>query len=240
MSMSSSSHLDCNKKRKRSGEKRVFKFKTFGQTGYPLQFQAFSFSHNVKNLLQLGQFNTNMCTTGMPAWSFQLELHRHPPLHVFLFVVEEPIELSLTRYCSHCQYVGWGHHLICNTKYHFVLPSKETMVAVAAACFDCKGYSETGAPPKGKSFSNLMELQGQHIMHGVFHSNGFGHLLCVNGIDSGFDLPGHQIMEFWDRLCTGLRARSAFFTVLWGPLPHQPTSSVTELMAGVMACDRWS
>lgn len=62
--------------------------------------------------------------------------------------------------------------------------------------------------------SKLIELQG-HMMQGVFHSNGFGHLLCVNGLETGSGLAGHQIMEFWDRLCTGLQARSAFFHTMF-------------------------
>ncbi|XP_039022795.1 PHD finger protein MALE STERILITY 1-like [Hibiscus syriacus] len=45
-------------------------------------------------------------------------------------------------------------------------------------------------------------------MHGVFHSNGFAHLLRVNGGKMGSDrLTGDQVIEFWDRLCTGLQAR---------------------------------
>lgn len=54
--------------------------------------------------------------------------------------------------------------------------------------------------------SQLIELQG-HMMHGVFHSNGFGHLVCVNGLETGSNLAGNQIMEFWNRLCNGLQAR---------------------------------
>ncbi|XP_073029045.1 PHD finger protein MALE STERILITY 1-like isoform X1 [Primulina eburnea] len=78
--------------------------------------------------------------------------------------------------------------MICNKKYHFVLPSKDTVL-----------------PSKD---TNVFELQGEsHCMHGVFHSNGFGHLLCINGLETGSDVPGHQIMELWDRLCSGLRAR---------------------------------
>lgn len=106
--------------------------------------------------------------------------------------------------------------MVCNKKYHFVLPSTDTMAA-AACLINCKAaegnnnYDASGmnilAPGKSSSPSlNLVELEG-HIMHGVFHSNGFGHLLCVNGAETGSDLPGHQILEFWDRLCTGLRAR---------------------------------
>ncbi|KAB2620115.1 PHD finger protein MALE STERILITY 1-like [Pyrus ussuriensis x Pyrus communis] len=151
----------------------------------------------------------------MHCWSFQLQVHSHAPTHVVLLVVEEPIEASLNRHCKECQDVGWGQHMVCNKKYHFVLPSSDTMVA---ACWNGKGGNAsdgglllpnpttTNYPNERKSSNNLVELEG-HMMHGVFHSNGFGHLLCVNGVETGFDLAGRQILDFWDRLCTGLHAR---------------------------------
>ena len=88
--------------------------------------------------------------------------------------------------------------MVCSKKYHFILPSKN----MAAAYLNFQGNEGEDA---GMS-SNLMQLQG-HAMHGVFHSNGFGHLLCVNGVETGSDLTGHQIMDFWDRLCSRLQAR---------------------------------
>jgi len=30
-------------------------------------------------------------------------------------------------------------------------------------------------------------------MHGIFHSNGSGHLLCVNGLETGSNLGGMTI-----------------------------------------------
>ncbi|XP_012439661.2 PHD finger protein MALE STERILITY 1 [Gossypium raimondii] len=201
-----SSYLDLGgcRKRRRGGEK-VFKFKTFGENGCPVEFDG-SFRDNVKALVEYGHLEVNLCGNGVFSWSFQLEVHRHPPLHVVLFIVEEQIQASssssINLHCKHCQYVGWGHHMMCNKKYHFLLPSKDTV----AACFNCDETSfDDPNPEKGKF--NLVELKG-HIMHGVFHSNGFGHLLCVNGMEMGSDqLAGYQIMEFWDRLCTGLQAR---------------------------------
>ncbi|PPR80890.1 hypothetical protein GOBAR_AA39823 [Gossypium barbadense] len=191
------------RKRRRGGE-RVFKFKTFGENGCPVEFDG-SFRDNVKAIVEYGHLEINLCDNGVFSWSFQLEVHRHPPLHVVLFIVEEQIQASssssINLHCKHCQYVGWGHHMMCNKKYHFLLPSKDTV----AACFNCDETSfDDPNPEKGKF--NLVELKG-HIMHGVFHSNGFGHLLCVNGMEMGSDqLAGYQIMEFWDRLCTGLQA----------------------------------
>lgn len=91
--------------------------------------------------------------------------------------------------------------MICNKKYHFLLPSKDTV----SACLSFEGNSGNTTDSLVCK-SNFIELPG-HCMHGVFHSNGFGHLLCINGAETGADLDGYQIMEFWDRLCSGLRAR---------------------------------
>lgn len=47
-----------------------------------------------------------------------------------------------------------------------------------------------------------------HLMHGLIHCNGFGHLLCINTDDDATSyLSGHQIMDFWDRLCSTLHTR---------------------------------
>ncbi|KAM2329852.1 hypothetical protein ACFX1X_020758 [Malus domestica] len=213
------SHLDLSqlsgcKKRKR-GE-RVFRFRSFGENGYPVGLVGSSFRENVKSLLEYGHVEGNLAGHGMQCWSFQLQVHRHAPGYVVLFVIEEPIEASLNHHCKQCQYVGWGQHMVCNKNYHFVLPSSDTMVA--ACSWNGKGGNAsdggqlllnpttTNSRNEGNSMNNLVELEG-HMLHGVFHSNGFGHLLCVNGVETGYDLAGHQILDFWDRLCTGLRAR---------------------------------
>ncbi|XP_057782507.1 PHD finger protein MALE STERILITY 1-like [Salvia miltiorrhiza] len=163
------SQLDLSGFRKRKRGEKVFKFKVFGARGYPAGSNG-SFHDNVRALLEFGQLETNT----MSSWSFQLEARRHPLL---LFVVEEP---ALDFSCRHCRYIGWGHHMICNKSYHFVLPSDD--------------YAKT----------NAIDLhRDTHILHAVLHSNGFGHLLCINASA----LPGYQIMDFWDRLCSGLGAR---------------------------------
>lgn len=98
------SHLDLTGYKKRKRGERVFRFKSFGEHGYPAEFSG-TFRKNVKALLEFGHLESNLCT-GMPCWSFQLEVHRHPPIHILLFVVEEPIEASIDRSCKQCQYVG--------------------------------------------------------------------------------------------------------------------------------------
>ncbi|GMN60500.1 hypothetical protein TIFTF001_029583 [Ficus carica] len=197
------SHLDLTHCKKRKRGERVFRFKSFGEQGYPVEFVG-PFRDNVKALLEFGHLESNL-HDGMPCWSFQLEVHRHPPIHILLFVVEESIDTSVNRHCKQCQYIGWGHHMICNKKYHFLLPSEDTMVA---ACMNYKkGTDHVGADSENYGKSNILMESNGHVMHGVFHSNGFGHLLRVNGLEYGSDLAGYQIVEFWDRLCTGLRVR---------------------------------
>lgn len=101
--MSNLIRTDLPKKRKR-GESRVFRLKTFGETGHPAELNQLSFRDNLGKLLEFGHFESSGL---MGSWSFQLEVHRHPnPLYVLLFVVEEPIEASLNLRCNHCQYVG--------------------------------------------------------------------------------------------------------------------------------------
>ncbi|KAL7163235.1 hypothetical protein ACSBR2_039351 [Camellia fascicularis] len=217
------SHLDLFGSKKRKRGERVFKFKTFGEQGYPVDWGG-TFWQNVESLLEFGNLESDLCC-GMASWSFQLEVHRHPPVHVLLFVVEEPVEVSLHRQCNHCQFVGWGHHMICNKKYHFLMPSKDTAVA-------CLNYQ--GRPPDStKAQPNLVELQG-HIMHGVFHSNGFGHLLCVNGLEMDSGLPGYQIMDFWDRLCSGLRSRKVSLNDI-----SQKKSMDLRLLHGIAHGEPW-
>ncbi|KAJ0594819.1 hypothetical protein HanHA300_Chr03g0112611 [Helianthus annuus] len=47
-----------------------------------------------------------------------------------------------------------------------------------------------------------------HLLHGVVHMNGYGHILRVNGREGGsWLLSGRHIMDFWDRLCKVLGVR---------------------------------
>lgn len=47
-----------------------------------------------------------------------------------------------------------------------------------------------------------------HLLHGVVHTNGYGHLLRINGREGGSRfLTGRVVMDFWDRLCKVLRVR---------------------------------
>lgn len=48
----------------------------------------------------------------------------------------------------------------------------------------------------------------RHCLHGVIHTNGFGHLLRVNGHEGGGrKYSGTQMVDLWDTLCQGLGAK---------------------------------
>jgi hypothetical protein len=54
-----------------------------------------------------------------------------------------------------------------------------------------------------------------HLLHGVVHSNGYGHLLRINGREGGSRVvSGYHIMDFWDRLCKILGVRLGFFILI--------------------------
>ena len=96
------SGLDLSGCKKRKRGERVFKFRNFGERGHPVDWNG-GFWQNVKGLLEFGQLESDLCC-GRASWSFHLEVHRHPPVHVSLVVVEEPVEVH--RHCKYCQYVG--------------------------------------------------------------------------------------------------------------------------------------
>lgn len=61
----------------------------------------------------------------------------------------------------------------------------------------------------------LQMEENTHLLHGVVHTNGYGHLLTLNGREGGSKLlSGSHIMGFWDRLCAAISVRFESFTSL--------------------------
>ncbi|VVB03828.1 unnamed protein product [Arabis nemorensis] len=103
-----------------------------------------------------------------------------------LFTIEQQIsDPSPDSLCATCRCVGWGNHYVSKRKYHLIIPR----------------IDEWKKPLTKESLEVTC-----HLMHGVIHCNGFGHLLCINNDESKY-LSGDQIMDFWDRLCSTLRTR---------------------------------
>ncbi|XP_057808778.1 uncharacterized protein LOC131023253 [Salvia miltiorrhiza] len=84
----------------------------------------------------------------------------------------------------------WGHHFVCKRKYHFIIHAKED-------------WNES-------LDEDFAELESHHLYR-LIHCNGFEHLICINGLKYNSNLfCTKDSIEFWNHLCTLLRARFSF------------------------------
>eukprot|EP00850_Spirogloea_muscicola_P025467 SM003189S12257 [mRNA] locus=s3189:2:1472:- [translate_table: standard] len=111
---------------------------------------------------------------------------------------------------------GWSHHPVSARRYHVVLPLEEDEGGAIGkgrrVCPNCalvlgptlKRCQDCGAEAVRSSMLDCRT----HLLHGVLHANGFGHLLRVNGRERGSPhATGRDLMSLWDRVCSMLRAR---------------------------------
>ncbi|XVF60940.1 hypothetical protein PTKIN_Ptkin08bG0088500 [Pterospermum kingtungense] len=116
--------------------------------------------------------------------------------------------------------LGWSGHPVCSKRYHFIIKADGNSIGgyhkPCVRCGDILHFSEL----RCKSCSHVTTTDDvedwvchhledtTHLLHGVIHSNGYGHLLRVNGREGGSRvLSGCHIMDFWDRLCKTLAVR---------------------------------
>ncbi|KAJ1403946.1 Zinc finger, PHD-type [Sesbania bispinosa] len=142
------------------------------------------------------------------------------PAVVCLDVVEEDVARSRSVYCDQCRVFGWSGHPVCGKRYHFIIKADGSSIGgyhkPCMCCGDILHLSES----KCKSCNHVTttddvedwvyhQLESTtHLLHGVVHANGYGHLLRVNGREGGSRfLSGCHIMDFWDRLCKTLGVR---------------------------------
>lgn len=86
------------------------------------------------------------------------------------------------------------------------------LVVLFSRCVSCK-YEMTAEDFEDWAYRQLDD--STHLLHGVVHANGYGHLLRVNGREGGSkSLTGCDIMGFWDRLCKMLRVRYELYPVI--------------------------
>ncbi|CAA0839284.1 PHD finger protein [Striga hermonthica] len=144
------------------------------------------------------------------------------PAVVCLDVVEEDVARSRSVYCDQCRVVGWSSNPVSAKRYHFIIKSDDgnSIGGYNKTCAGC-GESLHITDSKCKSCNHVMTTEDvedwmyqqlenttTHLLHGVIHANGYGHLLRVNGREGGSRLlSGRHIMNFWDRLCETLGVR---------------------------------
>ncbi|WCJ42195.1 PHD finger protein At1g33420 [Euphorbia peplus] len=142
------------------------------------------------------------------------------PAVVWLDVVEEDVAKSRSVYCDQCRVVGWSGHPVCCKRYHFIIKADGNSIGgyhkPCTCCGDvlhvselrCKtcNHATTMDDVEDWVYNQLEDTS--HLLHGVVHANGYGHLLRVNGREGGSRiLSGCNIMDFWDRLCKTLGVR---------------------------------
>ncbi|KAF5457037.1 hypothetical protein F2P56_021175 [Juglans regia] len=159
-------------------------------------------------------------------WQVLLRVTDCPdPVVVVLYVVEEDVTGSTRRsvYCDQCRVVGWSGHPVCRKRYHFIVRSEESGLAMDGYQRSCSRCGNQLSESKSicKCWSSAITVDDDsedwvhrqledltHLLHGVVHSNGYAHLLTLNGKEGGSKfLSGRDIMDFWGRLCTSLAVR---------------------------------
>ncbi|XP_024961858.1 PHD finger protein At1g33420 [Cynara cardunculus var. scolymus] len=139
---------------------------------------------------------------------------------VCLDVVEEDVTRSRSVYCDQCRVVGWSGNPVCGKRYHFIIKGDGASIGgYNKSCAGC-GASLHLSDSRCKSCNHVMTTKDiedwmynqlddtNHLLHGVVHVNGYGHILRVNGREGGSQvLSGSHIMDFWDRLCKALGVR---------------------------------
>ncbi|KAL7000804.1 hypothetical protein U1Q18_001954 [Sarracenia purpurea var. burkii] len=169
----------------RKRKKKIFGFRSFATPGSNI-VQISPFRDNIRLFLQEFAEIADYGVAGMPTW-FTLLLSEEDGVVFPLYIIEESVQFSLRPFCEHCKCVGWGHHFVSKRRYHLIIPADD----------------KWDKPLKG----NCLELR-THLLHGLIHCNGFGHLVCINGIEDGSNyLPQVHFMDLWDRICTTLQTR---------------------------------
>ncbi|KAG5052914.1 hypothetical protein JHK87_005112 [Glycine soja] len=185
--------IEACKKRKRLP--KFFRFNSFGDPGVVPIARSGPFRDNVRVFLQEAGDLEDYTVSGNPLWCILL-IHDNSYAMAPLYTIEEHVDHSSHPFCDHCRcvgsfpnfaFLGWSGHFVSKRRYHFIIPMDN-------------GWHK---PLDEDSIDNE-----KHLLHGVIHCNGYGHLLCVNGIEEGSKvLSGREIMDLWDRICTNLRVR---------------------------------
>ncbi|XP_059306679.1 PHD finger protein At2g01810-like [Lycium ferocissimum] len=181
--MASSTIIEACNSRKRN--RKPFVFETFAIED---SIDGFSgpFRDNIRMFLQEFANIEDYTLCGFPIWSTWL-ISKSTGAVFPLYTIEETTQLSLHPFCDHCKFSGWGHHYVSKRRYHLLIPANENW-----------------EKPLG---SDSFEI-GTHVLHGLIHCNGYGHLLSINGVNDDSNLlSGSDFMDLWDRLCTIFKTR---------------------------------
>ncbi|KAM5561659.1 PHD finger protein MALE MEIOCYTE DEATH 1-like [Rosa sericea] len=171
------------RKRLRACTNHSYELTTFCEPGRPISPTG-PFRDNIAVFLQQCAELTDFTVQGMSVW---FTLLRSRECLVPLFTIEDNVNTSKTEFCDHCLSTDWSNHFVSKRKYHMIIPKDD--------CWT-------------KPLDDSVLEDTKHLLHGMIHCDGIGHLLCINGLKGGSKhLCGREIMDLWDRICTNLRTR---------------------------------
>ncbi|XP_010034488.2 PHD finger protein MALE MEIOCYTE DEATH 1 [Eucalyptus grandis] len=172
----------CGKRKRRP---KIFNFGDFCDPGCPIR-PAGPFRDNICLFLEECGVPGEPAASDLPVWCTLL-MHQKTGVVVPLYTVQETMTPSSPSFCDHCRFAGWGNHYMSGRRYHLIIPKDGCWSRPLEEC-------------------DLDEPN--HLLHGLIHGNGFGHLICINGIEGGSKfLCGREIMDLWDRICNNLLVR---------------------------------
>ncbi|CAL8103606.1 unnamed protein product [Prunus armeniaca] len=103
-----------------------------------------------------------------------------------LFILKEVVDDSRHEseehlFCIYCSYSRCNNNLVSKCKYHFVIPADYEFEVQLDDSFDKDDY---------------FFKYWTHLLHGLLHNNGIGHLICINEINRGSAfITGRDIMH---------------------------------------------
>ncbi|KAL3719620.1 hypothetical protein ACJRO7_004575 [Eucalyptus globulus] len=138
-------------------------------------------------IFNFGDFCDPGCPIKPAGMRCTLLMHQKTGVVIPPYTVQETMTPSSPSFCDHCRSAGWGNHYMSGRRYHLIIPKDGCWSRPLEEC-------------------DLDEPN--HLLHGLIHVNGFGHLICINGIEGGSKfLCGREIMDLWDRICNNLLVR---------------------------------
>ncbi|KAK7322429.1 hypothetical protein VNO77_25808 [Canavalia gladiata] len=215
------------KRMKRRVTADLFDFHTLPAAGFSA---GESFRSSVRRFLSIHAHLTSLPTLFPSLMTWQMSFRvgsitGEPdllPATVAVHIVEEDVTRSRSSvYCDQCRVVGWSGNPVCRKRYHFIIRSDSSndIEPYQRPCSRCDNlvqlsdqrckwcdYAITADDIEDWVYHQIED--NTHLLHGVVHSNGYGHLLTLNGREGGSKfLSGSDIMGFWDRLCGALSVR---------------------------------
>ena len=174
------------------------------------------FRDNIKSFLnRYAECDGRYTEVGIMGYS--VVLSKGQPHATTLRIYEEVVEESERAHCDCCRCIGWVHHPVNKKQYHFIVHTdfkarnkpELTGKRICQLCCCAVSSSERKCSVCDEVDKECSILDHQtHLLHGMIHANGFGHLKRINGREAGsMALSGTQLMGLWETICYQLRAR---------------------------------